>query len=193
MEQRDKINPGGGLTRENLPEAGHRRPGPEVHDVPDSLDIDTIVIMPVNAERSFVYWEITHGLLNTRLHGLNAGSARLMIRIFGRDSRKEILSFKVKENIGRRYIECHTSFQPLTAEIGILKDGEFVRLLKSVTFPAISPPAVETGDDIWMRGIKDMYEIVRAPGNETGKADEIFQCYQKAASHPENPPSSRLL
>jgi len=106
--------------------------------------------------------------------GFPPGRFQLMIRVFGADSRRELFSFAVEDPAGQRYIDYHTSFQPLTAEIGILNDGVFTGLLMSATFPAVSPDVPETEDDImWMRGIRDMCEIVRSPEDETGKADEI--------------------
>jgi len=164
--------------------------------VPDFPGIDTIVIMPVNTDRSFVYWGVTRELINRKLRESNAGSGwfQLMIKVFGADSRKELLSFTVKDPAGRRYIDYHTSFQPLTAEIGmLLNDGAFISLLRSKTFPAVSPGASEAGEDMWMRGIRDMYEIVRVPRNETGKTDEIFRFYEETASLLEDPLSSKLL
>ncbi|HDH02283.1 MAG TPA: DUF4912 domain-containing protein, partial [Nitrospirae bacterium] len=85
----------------------------EGKDIPKGYNIDTIVIMPVNADMSFVYWEITDKLLNGRLRELNIGSAELMIKVFGRDSRKEVSSFEVKERVGKNYIKYPASFKPL--------------------------------------------------------------------------------
>ncbi len=122
----------------------------EGKDLPKSYNIDTIVIMPVNADMNFVYWEITDKLFNDRLRELNIGSAELMIKIFERDSRKEVCSFEVKARVGKNYIKYPALFRPLVAEIGILKDGEFAGLLKSkpVLFPSLETSG--TGDEVWM-------------------------------------------
>ncbi len=149
--------------------------------------------MPVNADRSFLYWEITPARINGKLRELDAdpGRFQLMIKVFGADSRKELFSFTVKDRTGQQYIDYHTSFQPLTAEIGILNEGVFTGLLRSRTFPAVSPGVPETEDDMWMRGIRDMYEIVRVPHNKTGKADEISRLYEETASLSGKPLSSK--
>ncbi len=187
------MNREGGLTRGGLPDEGQGRPANGVGNIPDSPGIDTIVIMPVNADRSFIYWEVTRKLIDGKLQESNAGSGRprLMIKVFGADSRKELLSFTVENLTGRRYIDYHTSFQPLTAEIGILNGGAFISLLKSRTFPAVSPGISETGEDMWMRGIRDMYEIERAPLKETGKTHELFRFYEETAPLLENHLSSK--
>ncbi|MEC4685463.1 MAG: DUF4912 domain-containing protein [Nitrospirota bacterium] len=137
----------------------------EDKDIPKGYNIDTIVIMPVNADMSFVYWEITDKLLNGRLRELNIGSAELMIRVFGRDSRREVSSFEVKERVGKNYIKYPASFKPLVAEIGILKNGEFAGLLKSRTVLVPSLETARPGDEIWMERIKGFGGTVWVSGS----------------------------
>ncbi|VAX33280.1 hypothetical protein MNBD_NITROSPIRAE03-1163 [hydrothermal vent metagenome] len=138
----------------------------EGKNLPKGYNIDTIVIMPINADMNFVYWEITDKLLNGRLRELNIGSAELMIRIFERDSRKEVRSFEVKGRVGKNYIKYPASFRPLVAEIGILKNGEFSMLLKSkpALFPSLETSG--TGDEVWMEKIKDRGDTVWVSGSE---------------------------
>ncbi len=138
----------------------------EGKDIPKGYNIDTIVIMPVNADMSFVYWEITDKLLNGRLRELNIGSAELMIKVFGRDSRKEVSSFEVKERVGKNYIKYPASFKPLVAEIGILNNGEFAGLLKSRTVLVPSLETARPGDEIWMERIKGFGGTVWVSGSE---------------------------
>ncbi len=135
-------------------------------EIPKGYNIDTIVVMPVNADMNFVYWEITDKLLNSRLRELNIGSAELIIKISERDSRKEVCSFEIKERIGKNYIKYHALFRPLVAEIGILKNGEFAGLLKSRTVPPPSPEIAGTGEEIWMEKIKGLGGTVWVSGSE---------------------------
>jgi len=138
----------------------------EGKDIPKGYNIDTIVIMPVNADMNFVYWEITDKLLNGRLRELNIGSAELMIKIFERDSRKEVRSFEVKGRVGKNYIKYPASFRPLVAEIGILKNGEFSMLLKSRTALVPSSGTAVAGVEVWMEKIKDLGGTVWVSGSE---------------------------
>ncbi|VAX28687.1 hypothetical protein MNBD_NITROSPIRAE02-800 [hydrothermal vent metagenome] len=137
--------------------------GLEGKDIPKGYNIDTIVIMPVNADMNFVYWEITDKLLSDRLRESGIGSAELMIKIFERDSRKEVSSFEVKERVGKHYIKYPASFKPLVAEIGILKNGSFSMLLESRTALV---PSSGTGDEVWMEKVKDPGGTVWVSGSE---------------------------
>lgn len=141
---------------------------PDVYELPNDYNIDRIVIMPVNNDTTFVYWEMTDRLLNNKLRGLNVGSVHPVIKIFEIEQgrKKEIYSFEVKEKIGKRYIKHNTSFKPLVAEAGIVKEGKFIELLKSKTIPKPSFETKETEDEIWMKKIKDIYRFVRLPGSK---------------------------
>ncbi len=138
----------------------------EGKDLPKGYNIDTIVIMPVNADMSFVYWEITDKLLNGRLRELNIGSAELMIKVFGRDSRKEVCSFEVKARVGKNYIRYPASFKPLVAEIGILNNGEFAGLLRTRTALVPSSETAGTGGEVWMEKTKGPGGTVWVSGSE---------------------------
>ncbi len=174
----------------------------DAYEIPHAYNIDKIVIMPVNDETSFIYWELTDRLLKSKLQELNVGSANLVIKIFEieQNCRKEIYSFKIKEQIGKHYIKCHTSFKPLVADAGILKEGEFIVLLKSKTIPTPSYEAKEIEDVIWMKKTKYMYKIIRLPGSEItndithiAKETELQKYYKEAIELHRNPLSSNLI
>ncbi len=174
----------------------------DVYEIPHAYNIDKIVIMPVNDETSFIYWELTDRLLKSKLQELNVGFANLIIKIFEieQDHKKEIYSFKVKEQIGKHYIKYHTSFNPLVADARILKEGEFIVLLKSKTISTSSYEAKEIEDEIWMKKTKDMCEIIRLPGSEItndithiAKETKLQKYYKEALELHRNPLSSDLI
>jgi hypothetical protein len=138
------------------------------YELPNDYNIDRIVIMPVNNDTTFVYWELTNRLLNSKLHEINVGSVKPVIKIFEIEQgrQKEIYSFEVKEKIGNRYIKYNTSFKPLVAGVGILKEGKFIELLKSKTISKPSFETKETEDEIWMEKTKDMYRFIKLPGSK---------------------------
>ena len=175
-----------------------------VYEVPHAYNIDKIVIMPVNNDTSFIYWELTDRLLNSKLRELNVDSANvsadLIIKIFeaGKDCRKEIYSFKTKEKIGKRYIKCHISFKSLVASAGILKGEEFVVLLKSKAISNPSSENTETEGEIWMKKTKDTHKIIKPPGSEI-KSDIThiiketkLQKYYKETMESNKTPSSSI-
>lgn len=109
-----------------------------LHEIPHGYNIDTIVLMPVNMDTSFIYWEITDSLLNGKRKKLKSGSAQLMVKVFEADCLTEVCSFEVQERIGSSYINYQSSMKPLVAEIGISNGNGFVGLLKTRT--EVSPP-----------------------------------------------------
>jgi len=118
-------------------------PLPEArYEIPYGYDIDTIVLMPVNRDTSFIYWEITDRLLNGSQKKLQSGSAQLMIKVFEEDCVKEVCSFSVRDRIGNSYINYQPSLKPSVAEIGISNGNGYVGLLKSRTLlsPQYSKP-----------------------------------------------------
>jgi len=186
----------------SLASSGNKYLTSTVYEAPHAYNIDRIVIMPVNDETSFIYWELTDRLLKSRIQELDFDSANLIIKIFEieQDCRKEICSFKIKERVGKHYMKGCTSFKPLVADAGILKDGEFVVLLESKTILTPSYETTEIEDEIWMKKTKKICEIYRLPGSETTndsthitKETGLCKHYKEAAELQVNPLSSNLI
>jgi len=135
---------------ESLYTGGEGRQVSGAREIPRGYNIDTLVIMPVNTDINFLYWEVTDELLDRRLRELGADSAELVIKVFERGNRREVSSFGVKERVGKNYIKYPASFRPLVAELGILKDGEFVGILKSRNFSGPFHETAGTGEVLWM-------------------------------------------
>ncbi len=138
--------------------------------------------MPVNTDRSFVYWEITAELLENYLTEINSGNATLIVKIFHAERTKEIYAFDVSDKVGKQYVVHPASFKPLIAEIGILEGDKFTGLLKSD--PLMTPlPVTKTADEeIWMKRVDNTYEIVKFSKSETIKdtnLDSILLKYYK--------------
>ena len=124
---------------------------------------DTIVIMPVNGDTNFIYWEITEELLKRKKKTPDSGSERLMIRVFEEESEREIYSFKVNNRIGKHYMKFCGSQERLVADIGFVRGETFVSILKS-TPTTVSSFAEEAGNhEIWMQKVEYSCEIVQAP------------------------------
>ncbi len=153
---------------------------------------DTIVVMPVNSDTSFVYWEVTDRLLRGNIRKLKSGSAQLMIRVFGKDANQEICSFETKDRIGKSYINYKPPLIPLVAEIGISNGTGFVGLLKSKSAQSPSPgKASASGSapvqgphkrkrEVWMTFTEKGREMFTIPFNErymTGA--EIREYYRR--------------
>jgi hypothetical protein len=157
--------------KENSPASG-------IYDIPGDYGIDTIAIMPVNANTAFIYWELTD-----RSAGSGMNSSDMVIKVFETegDLPKEIHSSKVKERIGKRYINHHAPFNSLVVRIGVLKDGKFLELSKSrprsIPFHMIN----KAEDEIWLKKTGGLTEVVRLPVStgitpyDIAKKTELFK------------------
>ena len=154
----------------------------EPHTIPCGYNIETIVMMPVNTDRSFIYWEITAELLENYLNEINSGNATLIVKIFHAERTKEVYSFDVSDKVGKQYIVHPASFKPLIAEIGILEGDKFTGLLKSDPLMTPSPVTKTADEEIWMKRVDNTYEIVKFSKSETIKdtnLDSILLKYYK--------------
>jgi len=170
---------------------------PEVrYEMPHGYDIDTIVLMPVNRDTSFIYWEITDRLLHGSQQKLKSGSAQLMIKVFEEYGIQEVCSFEVSERIGNSYINYQSSLKPFVAEIGISNGKGYAGLLKSRTLSAPnysqsltgkkSPRPLsgssETRKELWMTRKKDRREIKSLPaGGSSDKKSGMMEYYREVA------------
>lgn len=154
----------------------------EPYTIPCGYNVETIVMMPVNTDRSFVYWEITAELLGDFVNEIDAGNATLIMKIFHADRTKEIYAFDVSDKVGKQYVVHPASFKPLVAEIGILEGDKFTGLLKSDPLTTPLPVTKTADEEIWMKRVDNTYEIVKFSKSETIKdtnLDSILLKYYK--------------
>lgn len=159
--------------------AGKRAPAPVEHtenQIPHGYNVNTIVIMPVNIDTSFIYWEVTDRLLNGNRRKLKSGSARLMVKVFEAESMNEVCSFEVKERIGKNYINYQPSLRPLVAEIGIMNGKGFSGLLKSGTVSSSKKRGPSSSD-------KKSSSTASVPGHRKTAGPEKTPLNPAAAKH----------
>ena len=125
-------------------------------DIPSAYNMDTIVIMPVNVEKNFLYWEVTGKLLNGK--GMGKGPLKLMIKVYETDTDKEIYSFEVNERVGKHYMSCTVPVTSVFAEIGTVKGKKFTGLIKSNPVSLTTVSARSADHEVWMRRVKDSAE-----------------------------------
>lgn len=127
-------------------------------DIPSAYNVDTIVIMPVNVDRNFIYWEITESLLNGKGKALDKGSLKLMIKVFEAGNDKEVYSVKINDRVGKHYMSCHVPVSSLFAEIGTVKGKKFTGLMKSNPVSLTTVSARSADHEVWMRRGQDSGE-----------------------------------
>ncbi|MEO5358739.1 MAG: DUF4912 domain-containing protein [Nitrospirae bacterium YQR-1] len=112
----------------------------EQYEIPSRYNIDTLVLLPVNEQSIFLYWELTDKLL-----GANPDSAQLTIKVYEvkagkKTGNKEIYSTTVTGSVGEIHIDTGEAFRPMAAAIGVDSGGAFKELVKSnqVNIPSFS-------------------------------------------------------
>ena len=157
----------------------------EIRETPMGYNVDTIVIMPVNMGTSFIYWEVTEKLLNGGRKGLLDGSSQLMLKVFETGRRTEIYSFPLKDRIGKHYVKYGESFNPLVAEIGMLRGKRFTGLLRSSPMSMLSPVKNAGNGETWMRKTRNTHKFVsmaeRKSGHKSSRLHSLIIHYYHAA------------
>ena len=118
-------------------------------DIPSAYNVDTIVIMPVNVDRHFIYWEITGKLLNEKVTG--KAPLKLMGKVYETETGKEIYSFEINERVGKHYMSSPVPVTGLFAEIGTVKGKKFTGLMKSNPVSSITVSARSSNHEVWMK------------------------------------------
>ena len=150
-----------------------------VDDLPSAYNVDTIVIMPVNVDRNFIYWEVTQGLLNGKGKAFDKGSLKLMVKVFEATNNKEVYSFKVNDRIGKHYMSCVVPLRNVFAEIGILKGKKYTGLIKSDTISLTTVSARTADQEVWMKRSRGSGEIVRMSDSESNSISRYNPFLQK--------------
>jgi hypothetical protein len=170
----------------------------EIRETPMGYNVDTIVIMPVNMSTSFIYWEVTEKLLNGRRKSLLDGSSQLMLKVFETDRRREVYSLPVEDRIGKHYIQYGNSFNPLVAEIGMLRGKRFTGLLRSGPMNMHTHAKNADNDEVWMNKVRNTHTIVSVSDSKTVKKSTglhslIMHYYHSARTSRHDPISSVTL
>lgn len=129
--------------------------------IPERYYVNTIVLLPINPESNFLYWELCEDFIRSKYQGEYDGFfVKIMEKSGG--SIKEEMSFKVYEESGRYYVNKYLPHRSIFASIGIIgQNGEFIELLKS---NVIKTPSDSTsiGDEMWMEKTGEWTEIIKA-------------------------------
>lgn len=146
-------------------------------DIPSAYNMDTIVIMPVNVEKNFLYWEVTEKLLNGK--GMGKGPLKLMVKVYETDTGKEIYTFKVNERVGKHYMSCTVPVTSIFAEIGTVKGKKFTGLIKSNPVSLTTVSARSADHEVWMRKVKDSGESCHVSDIEVTRISKYNPFLQK--------------
>jgi len=148
-------------------------------DIPAAYNVDTIVIMPVNVDSNFIYWEVTDSLLNGNGKALNKGSIKLMVKVYETGNNNAVYSFKVNERVGRHYMSSVVPMRSVFAELGILKGKKYMGLMKSNPVSLTTVSARSADNEVWMRRVKDSGESFHVSDIEVTRISKYNPFLQK--------------
>jgi len=139
------------------------------YEIPHRYYMDMMMFLPVNIETSFVYWEVTPGLLEE--HHINLD--RLKTKVYAMDDggyEEEMVEFQVSTELGKFYLHFKAAMRQVQARMGFYNErGEFVAILFSNIFRMPNDRIEFSDDELWMSIDENTREIIRASmQKETG-------------------------
>lgn len=131
------------------------------YSIPERYYINTLVLLPVNPDTLFLYWEVCDDFVFSKYSGEYDG---FMVKIMEKHQGgiREEMSFKVYEQSGRYYVNKHLPSRTVFASIGIVDSmGRFIELMSS---NRVKTPSDTTsiGEEVWMEKSGEWSEIIRA-------------------------------
>ncbi|MFA6188389.1 MAG: DUF4912 domain-containing protein [Sulfuricurvum sp.] len=127
------------------------------YEIPYRYTIDTLVLMPVNLETTFVYWEITQELFSK----YHTTSNHLKTKIFALNEERELAEFPVSTELGTYYLHIEAAIKQVQARMGFYdSDNKFVVILTSNIFSMPNDRIEFSDDEIWMNIDEHTREII---------------------------------
>jgi hypothetical protein len=95
---------------------------PPEYPIPDRYQLDTVVLLPVNPRKEYVYWEISDNTVNRFKKDFDSSEISYVLKVFCGDGETEF-SESASVRVGRYgtwYFDLYVPDKILWAEIGIL-------------------------------------------------------------------------
>lgn len=142
------------------------------YPIPSYYNEDTLVLMPVDPAKEYMYWEISDFTLNKYKSELRLSETKLVLKMFSQynNAISEVASIAV-ERIGNWYFNVYAPETILWSEIGLIdSNGAFHRILKS---RILKMPADKVSDivdkETWLSIGGDLEKLYQLSG--VGKKD----------------------
>ena len=120
------------------------------YKIPERYNIDTLVLLPVNPQKEFVFWEVSDATEEKFKTELMIDKVDYFLKIFkiNGHSAKELKSVMV-DKIGNYYFDIDIHDDKIWCELGVLnKNNEFCTILasKKIKIPGDKPSSLEQLD-----------------------------------------------
>jgi len=146
------------------PKEQHKVQKPE-YPIPERYNLDTVVLLPVNPKKEYVYWEVSDRTVSDICQKLNISQAVYILKVFQSNGggAEELASVRV-DRYGNWYFDLYCPEMNLWAELGLLDDmGNYYPLVQSKKIKMPSDRVSEEIDkETWMtvgERIEKIYEL----------------------------------
>lgn len=146
---------------ELLSDEVHGMPTGHEYEIPHRYFMDMLVLMPVNLDTVFLYWEVTPALLDG--YHIDLDRLRTKVYRFAENREEEMNEFQVCTELGKYYLHFKAAMRQVQARMGFYNEkGEFVVILHSNVFVMPNDHIEFSDDEVWMSIDKSTREIIRA-------------------------------
>ncbi|PLX65855.1 MAG: hypothetical protein C0603_12840 [Denitrovibrio sp.] len=169
-------------TRVTSPMPESAPPAPEQaikrdYPIPERYNIDTVVLLPVNPKKEYVYWEVSDKTITDYCAKLNIAQPVFILKVFqgDEDSIEELASVKVSK-YGNWYFDLYCPEMNLWAELGILDSmGNYYPLMasKKIMMPS-DTVSKEIDKETWMTVGENIEQIFDLSGLNDVRREELL-------------------
>ena len=137
------------------------------YPIPDYYQVDTIVFMPINPRREYVYWELSEKTLKNLSDKLGSEHLTVVLKIYQSEAeKKELASIKVGR-YGNWYFDFYSPDEVMWAELGIMDDkGNYHAVVSSRKVKMPSDKLSGVDEETWMTVGEKIEEIMKLSGVE---------------------------
>jgi len=147
------------------------------YPIPDRYNLDTVVLLPVNPKKEYVYWEVSDKTVEKFCKQLNITAPIFILKVFQGDDEKteELASVRVAK-YGNWYFDLYCPEMNLWAELGILDSmGNYHAITnsKKIKMPSDKVSA-EMDKETWMTVGENIEKIYTLSGLADVQKDELL-------------------
>lgn len=111
----------------HLLEKNDKQPVDKNYEIPSEYGVDRVCLLSVNVNTLHTYWELTPALFHQ--NGLDEDTN---VHFFLKNEDEQtVYEFSSNQKMGKYYIDIEPKLQELYLEVGCVKEGAFIPLLRS--------------------------------------------------------------
>lgn len=164
----------------HMPDSPVQKPEPAAkpeYPIPDRYNIDTVVLLPVNPKKEYVYWEVSDKTVNEYLSRFSIEKPVFILKVFqsNEEYTEELASVRV-EKYGNWYFDLYCPEMNLWAELGILDSmGNYYTIAssKKIKMPT-DKVSKEIDKETWMTVGEKIEKIYELSGVDDVQKDELL-------------------